>query len=73
MLPRSIDYSLLGMFWWFSKSKGSFLYGKLNIENEVDFWKELSTEDRVAIDEGLEQWDKDQYVSQGSVRVEFEK
>lgn len=40
----------------------------LNIENEVDFWEELSSEDRAAIDEGLEQLDKGQYVSHESVR-----
>ncbi|WP_209329190.1 hypothetical protein [Lunatimonas salinarum] len=43
----------------------------LNIEEEVDFWEELSAEDRAAIDEGLEQLDKGQYVSHKSVREEI--
>ncbi|MBN7811740.1 hypothetical protein J0A68_12330 [Algoriphagus sp. H41] len=43
----------------------------LNIEDEVDFWEELSAEDRAAIDEGLEQLDKGQYVSHESVREEI--
>ncbi|ERM82733.1 hypothetical protein P872_04240 [Rhodonellum psychrophilum GCM71 = DSM 17998] len=43
----------------------------LNIEEEVDFWEELSAEDRAAIDEGLEQLDKGQYVSHESVREEI--
>lgn len=43
----------------------------LNIEDEVDFWEELSAEDRAAIDEGLEQLDKGQYVSHESVRKEI--
>lgn len=45
----------------------------LNIEDEVDFWEELSSEDRAAIDEGLEQLDKGQYVSHESVREEINK
>ena len=45
----------------------------LNIEDEVDFWEELSAEDRAAIDEGLEQLDKGQYVSHESVRDEIKK
>lgn len=43
----------------------------LNIEDEVDFWEELSPEDQAAIDEGLEQLDKGQYVSHESVREEI--
>jgi predicted transcriptional regulator len=43
----------------------------LNIEEEVDFWEELSAEDRAAIDEGLAQLDKGQYVSHQSVREEI--
>lgn len=43
----------------------------LNIEDEVDFWEELSEEDRAAIDEGLEQLDKGQYLSRKSVREEI--
>ncbi|WP_373493957.1 hypothetical protein [Aquiflexum sp.] len=35
----------------------------LNIEDEGDFWDELNTEDRAAINEGLEQLDKAQYLS----------
>jgi predicted transcriptional regulator len=45
----------------------------LNIEDEVDFWEELSAEDRTAIDEGLDQLDKGEYVSQESVREEINK
>lgn len=40
-------------------------------EGEVDFWDELSLEDQSAIDEGLEQLDKGQYVSHESVREEI--
>lgn len=43
----------------------------LNIDDEVDFLEELSAEDRAAIDEGLEQLDKGQYVSHESVREEI--
>jgi predicted transcriptional regulator len=43
----------------------------LNIEDEVDFWDELSPEDQAAINEGLEQLDKGQYVSHQSVREEI--
>ena len=43
----------------------------LNIEDEVDFWEELSPEDQAAIDDGLEQLDKGQYVSHESVREEI--
>ncbi|WP_234364430.1 hypothetical protein [Lunatibacter salilacus] len=43
----------------------------LNIEDQVDFWEELSVDDRAAIDEGLEQLDKGQYVSHESVREEI--
>jgi len=43
----------------------------LKIEDEVDFWEELSAEDRAAIDEGLEQLDKGHYVSHESVREEI--
>ena len=45
----------------------------LNIEDEVDFWEGLSVEDRAAIDEGLEQLDKGQYVSHHSVQEEIKK
>jgi len=45
----------------------------LNIEDEVDFWEELSAEDRTAIDEGLDQLDKGEYVSHESVREEINK
>ena len=41
-------------------------------EKEVDFWNELSSEDRLAIDEGLEQLDKGEYVSHESVREEIQ-
>jgi hypothetical protein len=43
----------------------------LNIEDEVDFWEGLSAEDRAAIDEGLEQLDKGQYLSHKSIREEI--
>jgi hypothetical protein len=43
----------------------------LNIEDEVDFWEGLSSEDQAAIDEGLEQLDKGLYVSLESVREEI--
>ncbi|CAD5253913.1 MULTISPECIES: hypothetical protein [unclassified Imperialibacter] len=43
----------------------------LKIEDEVDFWDELSAEDQAAINEGLEQLDKGQYVSHQSVREEI--
>ncbi|WP_229239775.1 hypothetical protein [Echinicola soli] len=38
----------------------------MSIEEEVDFWEGLSAEDGQAIDEGLEQLDKGQYVSRES-------
>lgn len=37
-------------------------------EEDMDFWDSLSLEDRAAIDEGLEQLKKEQYVSHESVR-----
>lgn len=40
----------------------------LNIEDELDFWDQLSPEDQAAIDEGLDQLEKGQSVSQESVR-----
>lgn len=43
----------------------------LKIEDEVDFWEVLSDEDRAAIDEGLEQLDKGQYVSHETVKEEI--
>lgn len=43
----------------------------LNIEDEVDFWDELSAKDQAAINEGLKQLDKGQYVSHQSVREEI--
>jgi hypothetical protein len=43
----------------------------LNIEDESDFWDELNTEDQAAIDEGLNQLDKGQYISRESVREEI--
>lgn len=43
----------------------------LNLGDEVDFWEELSVEDRTAIDEGLEQLDKGRHVSHESVRGEI--
>ncbi len=43
----------------------------LNIEDETDFWDELSAEDKAAINEGLEQLDKGQYVAHQSVQEEI--
>ena len=43
----------------------------LNIEDEGDFWDELGTDDKAAINEGLEQLDKGQSVSHQSVRDEI--
>jgi len=43
----------------------------LKIEDEADFWDELSMDDKTAIDEGLEQLDKGQYVSHESVQEEI--
>ncbi|GHB35934.1 hypothetical protein [Mongoliitalea lutea] len=43
----------------------------LNIEDEVDFWEELSEADKAAIDEGLEQLDAGNYQSLESVRQEI--
>lgn len=40
-------------------------------EWDVDFWDSLSLEDQKAIDEGLEQLDKGQYISHESVRDEI--
>ncbi|MEX2511543.1 MAG: hypothetical protein WD398_01445 [Cyclobacteriaceae bacterium] len=45
----------------------------LKIDDDVDFWEELSAEDQAAIDEGMEQLDKGQYLSQESVREEIKK
>ncbi len=39
----------------------------------IDFWDELSTEDQAAINEGLEQLDKGQYVSHESVKEDIKK
>ena len=43
----------------------------LKKEKESDFWDELSAEDQAAINEGLEQLDNGQYVSQQSVQEEI--
>lgn len=43
----------------------------LNIEDEIDFWEGLSPDDQAAIDQGLEQLDKGQYISHESVREEI--
>ncbi|MCH7415669.1 hypothetical protein MM213_19360 [Belliella sp. R4-6] len=45
----------------------------LNIEDEVDFWQELSADDKKAINEGLEQLEKGQFVSHESVRDEIRR
>jgi hypothetical protein len=43
----------------------------LGIEDDVDFWDELDTDDQTAIDEALEQLDSGKYVSHQSVREEI--
>lgn len=43
----------------------------LEQETGKDFWDELDTEDQKAINKGLEQLDKGQYVSHESVRNEI--
>ncbi len=40
----------------------------LKIEDEPDFWDELSTDDQQAINEGLAQLDAGQYATRESVR-----
>ncbi len=45
----------------------------LKIEDEADFWNELSMDDKAAINEGLEQLDKGQYISHESVQEEIKK
>ena len=45
----------------------------LEIEDESDFWDELSSEDQEAIDEGLAQLDAGQFVSHEEVRDEIKK
>ena len=42
----------------------------LNINDETDFWEELSAEDQAAINEGLHQLDNEQYVSHKTVQQE---
>ena len=43
----------------------------LDIKDDEDFWDELSVEDKVAIDEGLNQLEKGKYVSHQSVKEEI--
>ncbi len=43
----------------------------LKIEDEIDFWEELSQEDQSAINDGLSQLDNRQHVSHQSVREEI--
>ncbi|MEQ9289167.1 MAG: hypothetical protein RIG77_19735 [Cyclobacteriaceae bacterium] len=45
----------------------------LGVDDELDFWEELKENDRMAIDDGLSQLDKGQYVSHDSVRTEIKK
>ncbi|MDH5399523.1 MAG: hypothetical protein OEX02_15345 [Cyclobacteriaceae bacterium] len=45
----------------------------LEKEQDVDFWDGLNAEDQAAINEGLDQLDKGQYVSHESVRKEISK
>ena len=42
----------------------------LDIEDEVDVWEELNSDDQAAINEGLNQLNKGQYASHQSVREE---
>lgn len=43
----------------------------LKIEDPSDFWVDLNADDQEAINEGLEQLDKGQYVSHNTVRDEI--
>ena len=45
----------------------------LKIDDEVDFWDELSLEEQSAINEGLEQLDNGQHVSHKTVQAEVAK
>lgn len=45
----------------------------LNIGEETDFWVDMSAEDKAAINEGLNQLDKGQYVSHSSVQESIKK
>ena len=40
-------------------------------EGDIDFWDSLNLEDQAAIDEGLDQLEKGQYISHESVRDEI--
>lgn len=42
-------------------------------EEGIDFWDGLNAEDQAAINEGIEQLDKGQYVSHESVREDIKK
>jgi predicted transcriptional regulator len=42
-------------------------------EEGIDFWDKLSSEDQAAINEGMKQLDKGQYVSHESVREDIKK
>lgn len=42
-------------------------------EEGIDFWDDLHAEDQAAINEGIEQLDKGQYVSHESVRKDIKK
>lgn len=44
----------------------------LKIEDETDFWLDLSEMDKKSIDEGLEQLDAGQHVSRAEVQKEIE-
>ena len=45
----------------------------LKIEDPIDFWDEMSEEDKKAIDEGLDQLENGQHISHHSVREEIKK
>jgi len=45
----------------------------LKIDDEADFWDELSVENRAAINEGLDQLNNGQAVSHESVQEEIKK
>ena len=45
----------------------------LEIEDDTDFWDELSDEDQKVINEGIAQLDSGQYVSHQSVQADIKK
>jgi hypothetical protein len=45
----------------------------LNIEDKADFWEEISEEDRMAIDQALEQLDRGNFISRESLDAEIKE